>query len=213
MSGADRQEREKIERKNLILASARKLFQNFGFEATTMNAISKDAEFTCKTIYNYFASKEDLFFATIYLDYQSLFETMKASAFSEITGFEKIECAILTYQEFSKLNKTFISNTIRANEMSNNVSIENASPYQIVYMNLYKEMFNYIATLFFTAQEDASIQSDLDATKLAISTILTVTGFLNMQELTSERFNSRFGLSENEIINFTISRLLANLKG
>lgn len=212
MSAADRQEKEKSARKKIILASARKLFQNFGFAMTTMNAISKESEYTCKTIYNYFSSKEDLFFATIYLDYYSLFDTMKANQSTETTGFKKIERVVLTYQQFSELNKTFISNTVKANELSNNIRLEEATPYQIKYMNLYKEIFNFIATLFYLAQEDASIRTDLDATKLAISTIITVTGFLNMQELTSERFNSRFGLSENEITDFTISRLLENLK-
>lgn len=213
MSASKRLEKEKEMRRKIILNSARKLFQNSGFDVTTMSAISKDAEFTCKTIYNYFANKEDLFFATIYLDYQLLFEMMKKTASTGITGYEKIVHVISSYEEFSKHNTTFISNTIRANEMSNNISLQNALPYQIIYMELYKEIFNYIATLFSKAQEDGSIRTDLDASKLAISTILTVTGFLNMQELTSERFNSRFSFTENEIIDFTISRLLDNLKG
>lgn len=212
MSGNKRIEKEKEMRKDIILASAGKLFHSLGFDETTMNSISREAEFTCKTIYRYFVSKEDLFFATVYFDYHSLFEMMKENSSTGITGYAKIEQVISTYEQFTKYNKTFISNTIKANELSNNISPQDVTPYQKEYMNLYKEIFSFIAKLFFLAQKDSTIRSDYDASELAISTILTVTGFLNMQELTSKRFNSRFSYSENEIIDFTISRILENLK-
>jgi len=49
----------------LVVATAKKLFSENGFERTTIDAISEASGVTKKTIYNHFNSKEELFGATI----------------------------------------------------------------------------------------------------------------------------------------------------
>jgi TetR/AcrR family transcriptional regulator len=58
-----RRDRERAAREADIIAAAEKLFYTKGFENTSMDEIAKYAEFTKKTIYQYFKSKEDLFYA------------------------------------------------------------------------------------------------------------------------------------------------------
>lgn len=211
MSGADRVKREKTERRRIILSCALDQFRELGYEKTTMNSISKRSEYTCRTIYRYFQNKEDLFFAAVLDDYQRLSASIKEKVSDEKTGYAKIEQTMKAYQSFAAEHKYFIPFTIKANELSNNMDTEKAAPYQKKYMELYQEIFHDIAVLFQQGQKDGSIRTDVDAVSLAVSTILEVTGFLNMQELTSERFNSRFGISEKQIIEFTFTRILENL--
>jgi TetR/AcrR family transcriptional repressor of mexJK operon len=49
----------------LVVASAKKMFSENGFERTTLDAISKESGVTKKTIYSHFNSKEELFGATV----------------------------------------------------------------------------------------------------------------------------------------------------
>ena len=60
-----RRDREKRTREMDILKAARELFVSKGFRETTLEEIAHHAEFGKGTLYNYFASKEELFFGII----------------------------------------------------------------------------------------------------------------------------------------------------
>jgi AcrR family transcriptional regulator len=60
-----RKDRERHARREEILRSARELFARTGYHGTTLEAIASHAEFGKGTIYNYFSSKEDLFYGLI----------------------------------------------------------------------------------------------------------------------------------------------------
>jgi len=61
MGIADRKEREKRERRRLIMDAAKKLFSSKGFGATTMEEIAKEVELSPSTLYLYFKNKEELY--------------------------------------------------------------------------------------------------------------------------------------------------------
>lgn len=56
-----RKERERLARRQEILAAARKVFAERGYEHATLDEIAEKAEFAKGTLYNYFDSKETLF--------------------------------------------------------------------------------------------------------------------------------------------------------
>lgn len=60
-----RKEREKLSRQKEILKAARELFVSKGFRETTLDEIAHHAEFGKGTLYNYFASKEEIFFGIV----------------------------------------------------------------------------------------------------------------------------------------------------
>ena len=60
-----RKEREKRARQEEILTAARALFALKGYHDTTLEEIAHHAEFGKGTIYNYFSSKEELFYGII----------------------------------------------------------------------------------------------------------------------------------------------------
>ena len=57
-----RKEREKSQHRQEILSVALQLFADRGFHNVSMHEIAAAAEFATGTLYNFFASKEDLFF-------------------------------------------------------------------------------------------------------------------------------------------------------
>jgi len=61
MSVKSRREREKEQRKNQILDSARKLLFEKGLQATSVNQIAKNAELSVGLIYFYFKNKEEIY--------------------------------------------------------------------------------------------------------------------------------------------------------
>ncbi len=60
-----RKERERLQHRQEILAAALRLFAERGFYNVSMHEIAKAAEFATGTLYNFFRSKEDLFFEVL----------------------------------------------------------------------------------------------------------------------------------------------------
>ncbi len=57
LSGIGLRERQKIRRRDIIIAAAKQLFYSQGYAATNMDAIADQAEVGIATVYNYFGSK------------------------------------------------------------------------------------------------------------------------------------------------------------
>lgn len=56
-------ERKKLHTRRLIAETARRLFTERGFEAVTVAEVARAADVAEKTVFNYFATKEDLFYS------------------------------------------------------------------------------------------------------------------------------------------------------
>src|SRR5690242_1280565 len=56
-------ERKKEQTRRLIADTARKLFAERGFDAVTVGEVARAAEVSEKTVFNYFPTKEDLFYS------------------------------------------------------------------------------------------------------------------------------------------------------
>ncbi len=61
MSASSRKEREKELRRSQILEAAEEVFRRKGYQATTMDEVAEEAEFSKGTLYLYFGSKFALF--------------------------------------------------------------------------------------------------------------------------------------------------------
>jgi AcrR family transcriptional regulator len=58
-------ERKKQKTRQLIADTARRLFAERGFEQVTVTAIAREAEVSPATVFNYFPTKEDLFYSRL----------------------------------------------------------------------------------------------------------------------------------------------------
>ena len=61
MQNLSRRDREKMVREAEIVQAAEEIFRQNGYENTSMDDIAKKAQFTKRTLYQYFPSKEHLF--------------------------------------------------------------------------------------------------------------------------------------------------------
>ena len=76
MGIAERKEREKEDVRRKILEAAHDLFETHGYESVTMRAVADAIEYSPTTIYNHFASKEDLVQALCFADFGKLSQAM-----------------------------------------------------------------------------------------------------------------------------------------
>lgn len=102
MGITERKEKERLIRKNDIINAAEKIFFEKGFESATMDDIAKEAEFTKKTLYSYFSSKEELYFEIMVKGYKIINGTLdeKLNKISDEKESEKIKTVGIAFIDF-----------------------------------------------------------------------------------------------------------------
>ncbi|WP_235847562.1 TetR/AcrR family transcriptional regulator [Paenibacillus tuaregi] len=68
----ERKDREKLVRRNEIIDAAERIIFSKGYHSATMDDISKEAEFSKRTVYVYFNSKEQIYFEIMARGYKLL---------------------------------------------------------------------------------------------------------------------------------------------
>ena len=100
MGTAERRERERQQRIDLIMDAALEVFAEKGLKNATMDDVAEKAELSKGTIYNYFKSKEHLFFAIDLRAGLMLKERFAEAARSEKLGLRKVRAIGRAYYQF-----------------------------------------------------------------------------------------------------------------
>ncbi len=102
MGSIERRQREKEQRREQILDTARKLLFKKGIDATSMNQIARNAELSVGTLYLYFKNKESLFAALQEEGLDLLYTKIKKESEQGTTPREKLERVAHGYMDFSE---------------------------------------------------------------------------------------------------------------
>ena len=93
-------ERKKLATRRLIAETARRLFAERGFDRVTVAEIARAAEVSEKTVFNYFATKEDLVYWQL--------EAFEAQLLSAISEREPGESALAAFSRFVLVQRGLI---------------------------------------------------------------------------------------------------------
>lgn len=109
--------------KDLILEEARKVFERFGFNKTSMADIATAARKGRRTIYTYFTSKEEVFRAVIDTEVSKLAEILQQIIAQPLPPKDKFRLYILTRMNAVKTLTTYYD-ALREDFMNNLGMIE-----------------------------------------------------------------------------------------
>jgi TetR/AcrR family fatty acid metabolism transcriptional regulator len=108
MTVAKRREREQSVRRELILATARRLFESKGFELTTVEEIAAQAELGKGTIYSYFKSKEQIYIAILEQGLDLLKERIEAVMQNPVSATDALHRMFDVFVEYHRERKGFL---------------------------------------------------------------------------------------------------------
>ena len=120
-----RKEWEKRSKQNRIIDIAEILFNEKGYEATTLDIIAKQAGYSKRNLYQYFADKNDIFNAITLKTLISLNKELKSIIQKEITGLNMIIAISSTFFNYFMNHRNSFDNIIffditYCNDNSNN---------------------------------------------------------------------------------------------
>jgi AcrR family transcriptional regulator len=203
MDSMSRKEKEKLLREEDIVNAAEKVFTIMGYNKASMEDIAKEAQLTRKTVYQYFADKDDLFFTVIIRGFKRLLSYCKEDIGTGITGYENLRKLASAYDRFY-------------HDYPGTLQLMNYVGYvKPCKNNLKLEEFNHVSELLVQeiskvindGKADGSIRSDLDTTKLTLSVEFIVSGFFHMLTISGKTFTNHFSLNEENFIDFSINLL------
>jgi TetR/AcrR family transcriptional regulator len=210
MDYLSRREKERQVREAEIVAAAEKVFYQKGFEGASMDEVAKMAQFTKRTIYQYFVNKEELYFAVACKVFKRLLSYFEAAIARGETGFEKIRLSGLAYYQFYK----DCPDSFRLLNYCRFIKItDETSPAHQTMINMDNEMFQMFTEAMATGKADGTIRADLDPWKGAYFVVSVSIGFLNIFSETGISFERRYALNQEEFILFGLDLLCDAIRG
>ncbi len=156
-----RKEREKITRKNEILDAAKKLFIKKGFFGTSMDEIALKAEFSKRTLYTYFKSKEEIYYTVLYFVIKKTSPSYEKAVRSEIPGIDKLRAWCVNYYLCYRKSPEYFS---FVSELGN-INFSKVSPQLIDLFNTQRnETRELLTKVFNIGVQDGSMKKDIDIT-------------------------------------------------
>jgi Transcriptional regulator len=206
-----RREREQFERENYIITKSIELFCEYGFDSVSMDQIAKESEFTKRTLYRYFQSKEDLYFAAALRGHQCLYDILIQAIAQDGTGFEKITKAFYAYYDYCKTYPK-LSQLVNKRQYSKLQNTDENFHYYKKFFEVDQKIFQELRQLYDIGLADKSIRSDEDIEYLTYSTIYSAVSFFHLYTFTGASFTNHLKLDDEKFVSFTIKHMLDQIK-
>lgn len=181
MGSGERRMKEKEIRRNDIIEAAETVFFAKGYQNTTMDDIAKTAEFSKRTLYVYFNSKEQLYFEIMIRGYrmmqgmlqQEMLGTPSATAIDSLMQMGDV------FYRFSKVHPEYFSAILEYEtaEIDFDTGITDISREECY--ELGEKMIEYLIGLIRKGIEEGEIRKNLNPVQTALVLWSCVVGVLN----------------------------------
>jgi len=201
-----KRERNKAQKKSALVQAAEKLFAANGFENTSIDDVAKEAGVTKRTLYQYFTSKEDLFFAVALRGARQLtIDSVEALGQGD-SAIDKIRNTNSAHMRFY-LNHPDMFRLLNY-QPPNHVNIQN-SPHYAEMAELNLNRLRLFAELIELGVADKSINPELDTQKAIFFAVYTAFSLLYTVASTDTSAWAAMGFQKEDFLQFCFD-LLAN---
>ncbi len=199
-----KREANKAQKKETFLKAAEELFVEKGFENTSIEEVVRRAGLTKRTLYQYFQSKEDLYYAVALKGARQLYEASIDALKRGENAREKIRLANLAHLNFYKEHHDSfqILNYSPANRENSE-----ASPHYQEIRVLDAERMMHIASLMAAGASDGSINPQLDMKKAVLFGFFSAFSLLYTFAFTDKSIWKALQLDEDEFLRFSFDLL------
>lgn len=180
MGSKERKEKERLIKKNDIIDAAEKVFFEKGIKQATMDEVAKTAEFSKRTIYVYFESKEHLYHEIMLRAFKTL-DAMITESFEKrlpTNGINRIKLLGQTLIEFIKNYPKYFKAIVDYENQENDFYSRNQT-----IIDCYQEgekSFSHLKDAIQEGINDGSITTDVDVTTTAIILWTNMIGIFNI---------------------------------
>lgn len=205
MGTAERRQRERSRREKEIIEAARDLFFEKGFDSTSVDEIAGRLELSKGTIYLYFGSKEELYFAVAKEGLGIARDLFRDALSGPGTGLKKLEAIGRSYIRFwssqPEYRRLFHDTRLRTPP-------ECSGPQGQEFARIGAETFGMMVEAIREGMRDGSIRPDTSPEKFAFLASSAVDGILDRYE---RRGGKVIGPEREEALEYAFELLLRSV--
>ncbi|MDT8717701.1 TetR/AcrR family transcriptional regulator [Clostridium sp. 19966] len=181
MGANERKEKEKEIRRTDIIQAAERVFFTKGYDAATMDDVAKEAEFSKRTIYVYFNSKEQIYFEIMVKGYKILISMLKTDMEDKKTAnsLDTLRQIGKTLYRFSKEYTDYFKAIMEYENGELDFSREELNKTKEECYELGEKLFSYLTSALEKGIKEGEIRKDLDVVNTAIVLWASVIGVFN----------------------------------
>jgi AcrR family transcriptional regulator len=211
MSIKERKERERAQRREVLIDAAERIFFAKGFENATMEMVAEEAEYSKATLYLYFKSKEDLYLAIIERGNTILRQMFTEVLNSKQAGFDKIRSIGEAYCAFAKKYPAYF-NAMLYFETADSDRLLKESPFAQACFEQSHQIFEIVIEVLEQGLRDRTIRKDIDPNMVAILLWAQTTGVLQIAQKRPEHLREHHKIDPDKMIEATIEFIGHSLK-
>jgi len=195
----ERKEREKERRRNEIIDAAEKIIFANGIDKATVENIAAEAELSKATVYLYYSSKEEIYFAISMRGQKILFDMFDKAVSNVKNTREKIIAFMKTVVNFKKkfsnyFNAFFYFLTNEVTFDKEKVYVEENRKRHEKYLTTWKELIQ-------DGKKEGVIRQDLNEINAVLLLWMQLIGFLRIYSVIKPRLKESFGIEEESLLN------------
>jgi len=195
---SERRERERKKRRNEIIDAAERVVFSEGFEHATMDAVAQEAELSKATIYLYFKSKEDLYFAIFMRGQERLFNMVDDALQRLRSTQKKLEAFLKTVVDFQKkypdyFNAFYYFLTHRIEVSEDSEDRKKNEEMDRIYLGKWMDLIK-------RGKEEGLIRHNLRAVDSVLLIWMQLVGFLKIYSIIQPELEQQFNVSRESML-------------
>ncbi|MCC9296400.1 TetR/AcrR family transcriptional regulator [Clostridium sp. WLY-B-L2] len=191
----------------------RKSFFTRGYDNTTMDDVAKEAEFSKRTVYVYFNSKEQIYFEVMIRGYRLLINMLKNDLQEKnFNAIEEIKQMSLTMYQFSKNYTEYFKAIMEYEngEMDFQKGVPDKSKEECYALG--EKILGYLTKALKKGIAENSIRSDIDIEKTALVLWACMLGVYNTANRKKNYIENYHGITPEELISSAFQLIIRSIQ-
>lgn len=214
MGSRERRQKEQEIRRNDIIEAAERVFFAKGYPHATMDDVAKEAEFSKRTVYIYFNSKEQIYFEIMIRGYKRLItmlqEDMESGNFTD--AIEEIRRMSWTLYRFSRTFpdyfKAIMEYETGERDFKKGVSDESREECYA----LGEKVMSVLIGLLKKGIAEGSVRAVLDPANTALVLWACIIGVFNTAAKKEKYINNYYGLTAEGLITESFALMISSIR-
>lgn len=209
-----RRERERESRREDILATAERVFLQKGFEASSMDEVAKEAEFTKRTVYQYFDSKEDLLFEIASRMLERFHLILEVDPTEEAVAFVRLKSYARRFYSVIRdhpAEAALMDDALALRSALRRRKDEPGPGFRVLERSLAGLYGSFVSTLA-EGSSDGSLRNDLNPEGAAFSLFFLLKGFLGFVADGESRVVTSNGMGGDDLALYTLDLVVEGLR-
>lgn len=211
MTGTSRKERERELRRTEIIEAAERIIFEKGYYAATMDDVAKEAQFSKRTVYMYFNSKEQIYFEIMTRGYRRLLHLLEQDEGSTLSAPEEILQLGWTYYRFGQEYPDYYQAIMEYEngEMDFAKGVPDAS--REACYELGEQVMNRLVTMLERGKAEGTLHYDEAPRQVGLVLWASMTGVLNIAKRKRLYLDHYFHTTQEELIREAFLLLLRSI--